>query len=172
MTPAMTSDPGARRHDVVVGENDAGRRLDRVLADALPELSRSRLKALIVAGRVTRGDDRGAATIAEPSYRVKSGQAFAVSVPDAEPPIPLPQDIALDVVHEDDDLLVIDKPAGLVVHPGRGNADGTLCNALIDRLDGLPGHPERPGIVMSVTTRSSSSPSSATRASASSAFAA
>ncbi len=151
--PAMTIDPGARRHDIVVGDAEAGRRLDRVLADALPELSRTRLKALIVDGRVRRADrtgEPGAATIAEPSYRVKSGQIFAVIVPDAQPPRPLPQDIALRVIYEDDDLLVIDKPAGLVVHPAPGNPDGTLVNALIahcgDGLSGIGGV-RRPGIV-------------------------
>ncbi len=149
----MTTDPGARRHDVVVGDAEAGRRLDRVLADALPEMSRTRLKALIIDGRVRRADrasERGAATIAEPSYRVKPGQTFAVIVPDARPPRPLPQDIALQVIYEDDDLLVIDKPAGLVVHPAPGNPDGTLVNALIahcgDGLSGIGGV-RRPGIV-------------------------
>ena len=128
-----------------------------MLADALPEMSRTRLKALIVDGRVSRAGvpgetsgDFGAATIAEPSYRVKSGQNFAVIVPDARPPRPLPQDIALRVIYEDDDLLVIDKPAGLVVHPAPGNPDGTLVNALIahcgDGLSGIGGV-RRPGIV-------------------------
>ncbi len=160
MTPATTtpttSDTGARRHDVRVTDAEAGRRLDRVLADALPELSRTRLKALIEQGHVShaedaaRPDDPGAATITEPSYRVKSGQIFAVFVPDAQPARPLPQAIALDVVYEDDDLLVIDKPAGLVVHPAPGNPDGTLVNALIahcgDGLSGIGGV-RRPGIV-------------------------
>ena len=154
--PAMTTDTGTRRHDVAVGAAEAGRRLDQVLADALPELSRTRLKALIVDGRVSaadRGetpDEPGGATIAEPSYRVKSGQNFAVIVPDARPPVPLGQDIALRVIYEDDDLLVIDKPAGLVVHPAPGNPDGTLVNALIahcgDGLSGIGGV-RRPGIV-------------------------
>ncbi len=149
-------DPGAQRHDIAVGDAEAGRRLDRVLADALPDLSRTRLKALIVDGRVRRADlthragEPGAATIAEPSYRVKPGQTFAVIVPDARPPRPLPQDIALRVIYEDDDLLVIDKPAGLVVHPAPGNPDGTLVNALIahcgDGLSGIGGV-RRPGIV-------------------------
>ncbi len=157
MTPATTNNPGAARHHVRIGDAEAGRRLDRVLADALPELSRTRVKALIEQGRVSRldaasepGGEPGAATIDEPSRRVKSGQTFAVIVPDAEPPRPLPQDIALRVIHEDDDLLVIDKPAGLVVHPAPGNPDGTLVNALIahcgDGLSGIGGV-RRPGIV-------------------------
>ncbi len=129
---------------------EAGRRLDRVLADALPDLSRTRVKALIEAGHVRRADDPGAATIAEPSQRVKRGQIFAIFVPDARPPRPLGEDIAVVVIHEDDDLLVIDKPAGLVVHPAPGNPDGTLVNALIahcgDGLSGIGGV-RRPGIV-------------------------
>ncbi len=145
----MTPEP-ASRHDVEVTEARAGRRLDRVLADALPVLSRTRLKALIEAGRVVRTDRPPAATIAEPSYRVKSGQTFAVFVPDARPAKPRPQDIAIAVVYEDDDLLVVDKPAGLVVHPAPGNPDGTLVNALIahcgDGLSGIGGV-RRPGIV-------------------------
>ena len=148
--PVMTTYPGARRHNIVVDDDETGRRLDRVLTDALPELSRNRLKALIIDGRVSRAELDGEVTIAEPSYRVKSGQSFAVIVPDAQPPHPLPQDIALQVIHEDDDLLVIDKPAGLVVHPAPGNPDGTLVNALIahcgDSLSGIGGV-RRPGIV-------------------------
>jgi 23S rRNA pseudouridine1911/1915/1917 synthase len=148
-TPAAKTDPGAERHDVRVAEPEAGRRLDRLLADALPHLSRTRLKALIIEGRV-RHDGAPAATITEPSYRVKPGQIFAVFVPDATPPRPLAQDIAVTVIYEDDDLLVIDKPAGLVVHPAPGNPDGTLVNALIahcgDSLSGIGGV-RRPGIV-------------------------
>jgi len=151
--PAMKPKTGTQRHKIVVAAAEAGRRLDRVLADALPELSRTRLKALIVDGQVSRAGragEPGPATIAEPSYRVKSGQNFAVIVPDARPPLPQPQDIALEVIYEDDDLLVIDKPAGLVVHPAPGNPDGTLVNALIahcgDGLSGIGGV-RRPGIV-------------------------
>ncbi len=155
--PTMTTHPEAERHEVRIGEAEAGRRLDRVLADALPRLSRTRLKALIEDRRVERvtdganpPGDAGAATIAEPSYRVKHGQTVAVFVPEARSPKPIAQDIALDVIYEDDDLLVIDKPAGLVVHPAPGNPDGTLVNALIahcgDSLSGIGGV-RRPGIV-------------------------
>ncbi len=149
----MTTDRGARRHQVRVTGAEAGRRLDRVLADALPALSRTRVKALIEAGHVRRADDAGdtgAATIAEPSQRVKPGQIFAIFVPDATPARPQPEDIALAVVYEDDDLLVLDKPAGLVVHPAPGNPDGTLVNALSAHCgDGLSGSGgvRRPGIV-------------------------
>ncbi len=123
-----------------------GERLDRFLAARLPALSRTRLKALIEDGRV-RCD---AATIADPSYRVKSGQTFAVSVPPAVEAEPRPQDIALAVVYEDEHLIVVDKPAGMVVHPAPGSPEDTLVNALLahcgDSLSGVGGV-RRPGIV-------------------------
>ena len=133
-----------------------GGRLDRVLADQLTMLSRSRLKQLIEIGCVTLTDvnstssSQSSATITEPSYRVKSGQVFVIAVPAAAPATPIAQDIALDVAYEDGDLLVLDKPAGLVVHPAAGNAQGTLVNALLshcgDSLSGIGGV-RRPGIV-------------------------
>ena len=131
---------------VTAGRGDAGMRLDRVLAAALPELSRARVQALIKAGLVTRGR----LTIAAPSYRVKPGQRFAVSIPRAAEAVPEAQPIPLDIVYEDTHLIVIDKPAGLVVHPAAGNPDRTLVNALIahcgDSLSGIGGV-RRPGIV-------------------------
>ncbi len=124
----------------------AGERLDRFLSTALPGLSRSRLKALIEAGHV-RLD---AATIGDPNRRVKPGQALSVALPPPAPAEPAAQAIALQVVFEDRHLIVIDKPAGLVVHPAPGNQDGTLVNALIahcgDSLSGIGGV-RRPGIV-------------------------
>ncbi len=140
------SPPEEFHHELSAGPEDAGRRLDQFLAAALPELSRSRLKSLIQAGRLTSGG----ATITEPSYRVKPGQAFALRVPAPRPATPKAQAIALDILYEDDDLVVIDKPAGLVVHPAPGNPDATLVNALIahcgDSLSGIGGV-QRPGIV-------------------------
>ena len=128
------------------GPKEAGRRLDQFLSDALPGISRSRLKSLIQAGRLTAGG----ATITEPSYRVKPGQAFTLCVPAPRPATPAAQAIALEIVYEDDDLVVIDKPAGLVVHPAPGNPDATLVNALIahcgESLSGIGGV-QRPGIV-------------------------
>ncbi|MFD2263707.1 RluA family pseudouridine synthase [Lacibacterium aquatile] len=125
----------------------SGERLDRALAVQLPDLSRSRLKTLIEEGRVSLV---GGATVTDPSVRVKGGQSFAILPPDPEPAEPVPQDIALAVVYEDDALIVIDKPAGMVVHPAPGNPDGTLVNALIfhcgDSLKGIGGE-LRPGIV-------------------------
>ncbi len=131
---------------VAVGPGDAGQRLDRVLAASASDLSRSRLKTLIEAGRVTRGGD----TIVDPSYRVKPHDRFVISVPPAVPARPVAQAIPLEIVHEDEALIVINKPAGLVVHPAPGNPDRTLVNALIahcgDSLAGIGGE-RRPGIV-------------------------
>jgi 23S rRNA pseudouridine1911/1915/1917 synthase len=129
-----------------VPDAEAGHRLDRFLAGALPALSRSRLQALIAQGAVTRGG----ATIKDPNSRVKPGEDYDLSVPAAVQADPRGQDIPLDVVYEDKDLIVIDKPVGLVVHPAAGNPDGTLVNALIAHcgpsLIGIGGE-ARPGIV-------------------------
>jgi len=131
---------------LAVADHDRGERLDKLLAGSLDGLSRSRIRALIDQGRVL-SDGR---TITDASLRVKPGQTFDVFVPEPEPALPQPQDIPLNVVFEDEDLLVIDKPAGLVVHPAAGNADGTLVNALLwycgERLSGIGGV-RRPGIV-------------------------
>lgn len=133
--------------DVCVAEIGAGTRLDRALADAIPQLSRERLKALIASGQVT--DARGTATT-DPSRKAQPGERFRVTLP---PPKPLEneaQPIALDIVYEDAELIVVDKPAGLVVHPAAGNLDGTLVNALLHHcagaLSGIGGV-ARPGIV-------------------------
>ena len=124
----------------------AGERLDKALAAGLPDLSRSRVQALLEQGQVREAGR----TISDPSLRVKPGQTFDVFVPEAEAAQPEAQDIPLDVVFEDEDVLVIDKPAGLVVHPAAGNPDGTLVNALLahcgDSLSGIGGV-RRPGIV-------------------------
>ncbi len=136
-------------HTVTVGKTGSagGRaRLDKVLAQALPTLSRTRLKGLIIAGQV-RSEG---ATISDPSAGVKPGQVLVVAVPPAVEAVPLAADMALDVVYEDSHLIVIDKPAGLVVHPAPGNPDRTLVNALLGHcgasLSGIGGV-RRPGIV-------------------------
>lgn len=139
-----------RNLSVTVPASAAGERADRFLAAALaesaPGLSRSRLKALIEEGAVALGGR----TLREPSLRVKPGQVFAIVVPDPRPPEPEAQAIALDVVYEDADLIVVNKPPGLVVHPAPGNPDRTLVNALIAHcgasLSGVGGV-GRPGIV-------------------------
>lgn len=130
---------------VVVADEEAGERLDRVLA-ARTALSRTRLKALILDGAVAIGPR----TVRDPGYRVNAGDAVTVDVPPPEPAEPEAENIPLQVVFEDDDIVVIDKPAGLVVHPAAGHAAGTLVNALIahcgDSLSGIGGV-KRPGIV-------------------------
>ena len=122
-----------------------GERLDRILAQNA-DLSRSRLKALILAGAVTIGGS----TIRDPGHRVNAGDTIAVAIPPDEPAEPAGEDIPLAIVHEDDALVVIDKPKGLVVHPAAGNPTGTLVNALIAHcgasLSGIGGV-KRPGIV-------------------------
>jgi 23S rRNA pseudouridine1911/1915/1917 synthase len=129
-----------------VAPEEAGTRLDKWLSARLPDLSRTRIKALIEEGMV----ESAGQTISDASARVKPGQVVTVSVPPDAPAEPEPQDIALTVVYEDDDLIVIDKPAGLVVHPAPGSPDGTLVNALLahcgESLSGIGGV-RRPGIV-------------------------
>ncbi len=127
-------------------DNEAGERLDRLIAGAFADLSRSRGKMLIEQGAV----NVGGATITDPSYRVKPGVEVVVTVPDAAPAHVEAQEIPLDIRYEDEDLLVLDKPAGLVVHPAPGHRDGTLVNALLahcgESLSGIGGV-RRPGIV-------------------------
>ena len=123
-----------------------GWRLDRALADAAPTLSRERLKVLISAGNVSR-----AGLLArDPAKRVAAGDEFEVAVPLPTPAHNEAQDIPLAVAYEDEHLIVVDKPAGLVVHPAAGNLDGTLVNALLHHcggsLSGIGGV-ARPGIV-------------------------
>jgi 23S rRNA pseudouridine1911/1915/1917 synthase len=127
-------------------ESHSGQRLDRFLSDRFPGLSRTRLQALIREGRVALGP----ATIEDVKYPVKPGDRFKISVPPPVSAKPQAQAIPLDVVYEDEAIIVIDKPAGLVVHPGAGNFDRTLVNALIAHcgasLSGIGGV-ARPGIV-------------------------
>jgi 23S rRNA pseudouridine1911/1915/1917 synthase len=131
---------------LVVAADEAGERLDRFLAAHVTELSRSRLKTLIQNGSVAVGGG----TIRDPSQRVNSGETIALDVPPPEPAKPAAENIPLAVVYEDDQIIVIDKPKGLVVHPAAGNWTGTLVNALIahcgDSLSGIGGE-RRPGIV-------------------------
>ena len=135
-----------QRLEVIVEGSEASPRLDRVLAARLAELSRSRLKALILAGRV---EVKGA-PVRDPAYHVAAGDTITIDVPEAVAAEPGPENIALQIVHEDDDLIVIDKPSGLVVHPAAGHETGTLVNALIAHcgasLSGIGGV-KRPGIV-------------------------
>ena len=131
---------------VAVGGELAGGRLDAVLAKALPAFSRNRIKDLILAG----GAAINGQTALEPKTRVKDGDALVLTAPPPEDADPEPENIPLDIVYEDDDLLVLNKPKGLVVHPAAGHETGTLVNALIAHcgtsLSGIGGV-KRPGIV-------------------------
>lgn len=130
----------------VVQDIEAGARLDRFLASRIETLSRARLQDLIRTGHVAGGGR----AITDPSAKVREGDSFTVDVPAVEPYRVMGERIALQVVHEDESLIVINKPAGLVVHPGAGNENGTLVNALIahcgESLSGIGGV-ARPGIV-------------------------
>jgi 23S rRNA pseudouridine1911/1915/1917 synthase len=136
--------------EVTIPAEAAGERLDRALAGALaathPEISRTRVKALIDGGAVTRAGR----VVQGPSQRVRAGETFAVAIPDTAPSTLAAQAMPLDILYEDDQLIVVDKPAGLVVHPAPGNPDRTLVNALIAHcgasLVGVGGV-GRPGIV-------------------------
>ena len=130
----------------VVSAAEAGRRLDRVLAAAHPQLSRNAIQAAIAAGRLAAGGR----TVTEAAWRVKPGQRLLLELAPPRPARPLPQAMALEIAYEDRHLLVVAKPPGLVVHPGAGNPDGTLVNALLAHcgsgLSGIGGE-RRPGIV-------------------------
>ena len=132
--------------EISLDASHAGWRLDRALAAAVPSLSRERLKVLTKAGALTR---EGKA-LRDPATKVKGDEHFTLAVPDPTPAHNEPQEIPLPIVFEDEHLLVVDKPAGLVVHPAAGNRDGTLVNALLHHcggsLSGIGGV-ARPGIV-------------------------
>jgi 23S rRNA pseudouridine1911/1915/1917 synthase len=147
-TTANLSARSGMETQILSGAFDAaedGERIDRALARRTPDLSRSRIKTLIEEGRVTIG---GAPVKA--SDKARAGQIFAIILPEPIDATPAPQPMALDVLYEDEHLIVIDKPPGLVVHPAPGNPDGTLVNALIAHcgpsLAGIGGE-RRPGIV-------------------------
>ena len=139
--------PGVSIIDALISDGASGWRLDRALADAVPTLSRERLKALISSGQVSGPDG---ALMRDPAKKAVAGDLFKVIVPDPRPAHNEAQDIPLVVAFEDEHLIVIDKPAGLVVHPAAGNLDGTLVNALLHHcggsLSGIGGV-ARPGIV-------------------------
>jgi len=137
---------GIQTIDVRLEPAHAGWRLDRALAAAVPTLSRERLKALIRSGAV----EAEGRPVRDPATKVRGQEALRVAVPEPKPAHNEPQDIPLTIVFEDEHLLVVDKPAGLVVHPAAGNFDGTLVNALLHHcggsLSGIGGV-ARPGIV-------------------------
>jgi 23S rRNA pseudouridine1911/1915/1917 synthase len=145
ITPPADPEPSDLREAIAPAEA-AGTRADRFLAGALEGLSRSRVKALIEAGLVTRDG----APLTDPSEAVRAGARYVARIPPATPATPAAQAIPLTILFEDRDLIVLDKPAGLVVHPAPGNQDGTLVNAVLahagEELSGIGGE-ARPGIV-------------------------
>ncbi len=130
----------------IADEFDASKRLDKFLADCFPDISRSRIKQLIEQGCVSMEEE----TCTSASQKVKQDDMYEIEIPELEEGNPTPENIELDIVFEDDDIIVINKPAGMVVHPGAGNYTGTLVNALMhhckDSLSGINGE-KRPGIV-------------------------
>lgn len=132
--------------ELLIPEDTKPLRLDKALAILYPDLSRSRLKALIEAGDVIVSGF----IIKTASHKVKAADKITITIPPAVDDTPRPQNIPLDIVYEDDDLLVINKEVGMVVHPAVGNYEGTLVNALLyhckDNLSGIGGV-KRPGIV-------------------------
>lgn len=143
----MSANPGVDTViEFVVGAEDGGQRLDLVLAATIEGLSRSRCQQLVRVGAVAVGG----ATIVEPKHRVKPGDSVRIEIPAPVDPEPGPEPIPLDILHEDDALIVVNKPAGMVTHPAPGSWTGTLVNALIHHcgssLAGIGGV-RRPGIV-------------------------
>jgi 23S rRNA pseudouridine1911/1915/1917 synthase len=132
------------RHSFSVDHDSAGLRLDLYLAGLLPDRSRSQLQRLIRDGGATI-----AGRASKPNSTLKAGDVVSVEIPDAAPAAPAAQDLDLPVIYQDEDVIVVDKPAGMVVHPAAGHEDGTLVNALLfhaDNLSGVGGE-QRPGIV-------------------------
>ena len=137
---------GFQTIDVRLAPAHAGWRLDRALAAAVPTLSRERLKALIRTGAV----EAGGKPVRDPALKIRGEEVLRIAVPEPTPAHNEPQEIPLTILFEDEHLLVVDKPAGLVVHPAAGNLDGTLVNALLHHCSGSLsgiGGVARPGIV-------------------------
>lgn len=129
---------------LVVSEDDSPDRLDRYLSENIPELSRTRAKEIVIGGLVTLNG-----SAAKPSATVSPGDTVEAEIPDVTPLEAAPENIPLTILHEDDDIIVVEKPAGMVVHPAPGAASGTLVNALLGHGAGLSGlgGDLRPGIV-------------------------
>jgi len=130
----------------IIDADNAGGRLDKWLSDKIEALTRTRIKALIEGEAVTRNGE----VFTDPSWKLREGEEYTLQAPPVVDPIPEAENIPLDIVFEDNDLIVVNKPAGMVVHPAAGNWTGTLVNALIyhcgDSLSGIGGV-ARPGIV-------------------------
>jgi 23S rRNA pseudouridine1911/1915/1917 synthase len=130
--------------EFTAGEDDAGLRLDKVIAEMVDDLSRTRIQALIKDGQITVDNERS-----KPAYRLEGGETIAIFLPPPETSEVVPENIPLDVLYEDDDLIAINKPAGMVVHPSYGHDSGTLVNAVLHRWPELRqvGDEYRAGIV-------------------------
>ncbi len=128
---------------VTAGAEDAGARIDVCLAAKLG-VSRSNMQKLLEEGRVKRGDK-----VLKANYKVRAGEVYTVDIPEPEPIEAVPEDIPLDIIYEDDDVVVLNKARGMVVHPAPGNYTGTLVNALLYHCKNLSGINSaiRPGIV-------------------------
>ena len=146
-SPDLRPTPPAQRVEFIVEAEHAGTRLDRFLTAQLPELSRTRIQSLMDEGRVLVNG-----SVVKPSHRVEVGEVISVEIPEPPPAGVQPEPIPLDILYEDADIAVIDKPANMIVHPGAGADSGTMVAALLHRFgsaDGLSsiGGPLRPGIV-------------------------
>lgn len=133
-----------KNESITVGEEGAGQRLDAFLAGAIPELTRAAVQRLIEGGLVLLGG-----AVPKASVKLRLGDLLSVEIPPPEPTAARAEDIPLEILYEDADLVVVNKPAGMVVHPGAGNSEGTLVNALLGHchdLSGIGGE-LRPGIV-------------------------
>lgn len=123
-----------------------GQRMDKFLVENFPDLSRSQIQRLITQGNLSCDDE----IIIDNSFKVRAGEIYQLEIPEASEAVPEPENIALEIVYEDDDLIVVNKPAGMTVHPAPGVYSGTLVNALLyhcqGRLSGIGGV-KRPGIV-------------------------
>lgn len=133
-----------------VSDDELGLRLDQFLSKNIKNLSRSRIKTLINESNVIKINEKEQVVIKDPSKKVKTGESYLVNIPKPVDPKPKPQEIPLEILYEDNDLIVINKPVGLVVHPAPGNYENTLVNALIahcgQSLSGISGE-KKPGIV-------------------------
>ncbi len=143
----MSSDHSAASttaHHITVPDDSNGLRLDRFLTSVLPDFSRSQIQRLIKEGDVRVGDREARA-----NQPVKTGQVVTVQVPAPIDPTPQAEALPLPILYQDADVIVVDKPAGMVVHPAAGHASGTLVNALLHHVDDLSGigGEKRPGIV-------------------------
>lgn len=129
----------------IVNKDFKGLRIDKFLSACFPDISRSQIQRMIAWGNVVCDD----VTVGDNSYKIKEGESFVLTLPEAVDAEPQPQDIPLDVVYEDKDIIVVNKPYGMVVHPAPGATDGTLVNALLYHCHDLSGigGVKRPGIV-------------------------